>query len=177
MLSSGNLIPVGRFSRELTLSHADPPQGIGFQNLHRPKGPISFPRTVSFKNSSSFNPSEKHKGSGANQNRRQTDEDWSMKTILPWMVMLAVIALAGCDQKKSADPNMIETKLSDGRTLHYTREQLKEAEKFNYSRGNYEADLAAGLTHDAIIKRLKEFQSTRLVPGETPQETPTNSTP
>jgi hypothetical protein len=100
-----------------------------------------------------------------------------MKTIPPWMVMLAAIALAGCDKKKSADPNMIETKLSDGRTLHYTAEQLNEAEKFNYSRENYETDLAAGLTHDAIIKRLKEFQSTRLLPGETPQATATSPTP
>jgi hypothetical protein len=100
-----------------------------------------------------------------------------MKAILSWMLMLAAIALAACDQKKPADPNMIETKLSDGRTLHYTREQLKEAEKFNYSRENYESDLAAGLTHDAIVKRLKEFQSTRLLPGETPQETATSPTP
>jgi hypothetical protein len=84
---------------------------------------------------------------------------------------LGVALLAsGCNQQKPIvvtvnppatptptppDPNVIETKLADGRVLHYTRQQLAEAKTWGYSQATYESSIAGGVTHDALIESAK----------------------
>ena len=73
----------------------------------------------------------------------------------------AFLLLSGCNQQK-ADPNVIETKLADGRVLHYTRQQLAEANSWGITQAAYESELAVGHTHGAIIQDSMEYYRVRL---------------
>lgn len=80
----------------------------------------------------------------------------------------AALLVSSCNQQKPIvvtvnppatptppDPNVIETKLADGRVLHYTRQQLEEAETWGYTQAAYESALAFGYTHEALIEMSK----------------------
>lgn len=81
------------------------------------------------------------------------------------VIGVSLALLAGCGQQKPApvaqsapperDPNLIETKLADGRVLQYTRQQLEEAKSWGFSKDVYESNLAAGYTHGALIETTK----------------------
>ena len=50
------------------------------------------------------------------------------------VALLAAMLLSGCNQQKPANPNVIETKLADGRVLQYTKQELAEAQSWGYSK-------------------------------------------
>ena len=82
------------------------------------------------------------------------------------MVIGVSLALfAGCGQQKpvssaqpqrsARDPNLIETKLADGRVLQYTKQQLEEAKSWGFTKDVYESALAQGHTHGELIETTK----------------------
>ena len=78
------------------------------------------------------------------------------------IVVSVMVLLSGCGQQKPVppnaaerDPNLIETKLADGRVLQYTRQQLEEAKSWGFSKDVYESNLAAGYTHGALMEVTK----------------------
>jgi hypothetical protein len=76
---------------------------------------------------------------------------------------------AGCNQQKP-DPNIIETKLADGRVLHYTKQQLAEAQSWGLSKDDYDTNLSMGQTHGEIIKGRKEGYWNADHPGTPPPD-------
>jgi len=75
----------------------------------------------------------------------------------------------GCNQQKP-DPNIIETKLADGRVLHYTKQQLAEAQRWGLPKAGYDTELSTGMTHDAIIEEIKQEYWRRNHPGTPPPD-------
>jgi hypothetical protein len=81
------------------------------------------------------------------------------------VIGVSLVLLAGCGQQKPVpsaqsqaperDPNLIETKLADGRMLQYTKQQLDEANSWGCPKGMYESELAHGSTHAEIIDYRK----------------------
>jgi hypothetical protein len=82
--------------------------------------------------------------------------------------LVTAMLLIGCNQQKAANPNVIETKLADGRVLRYTKQELAEAQSWGYSRAYYETALSQGQTHGAIIEYAKKGYWNRVHPGTTP---------
>jgi len=90
-----------------------------------------------------------------------------MKLLIKRCVALgmSLALLAGCGQQKPVptaqsqtperDPNLIETRLSDGRVIQYTKQQLEEAKSWGFTKDVYESNLAAGYTHSALIETTK----------------------
>lgn len=75
----------------------------------------------------------------------------------------------GCNQQKP-DPNIIETKLADGRVLHYTKQQLAEAQSWGVSKADYDTNLSVGETHGSMIGRIKQEYWNRNHPGTPPPD-------
>jgi hypothetical protein len=69
--------------------------------------------------------------------------------------MALLLVMSGCNQEKPRDPNLIETKLADGRALEYTKQQLSEAQSWGYTKDAYDAALAQGHTHGELIEITK----------------------
>ena len=78
------------------------------------------------------------------------------RILLTGVVVAVLVVAGGCNQQKP-DPNIIETKLADGRVLHYTKQQLEEAQSWGISKAGYDTALSMGETHDAIIEDRKEL--------------------
>jgi hypothetical protein len=55
------------------------------------------------------------------------------------------------------DPNVIETKLADGRVLHYTKQQLDEVKSWGHTKDEYDSALAQGHTHGELIETMKHY--------------------
>jgi hypothetical protein len=84
------------------------------------------------------------------------------------LALVLAALISGCNQQKPPDPNLIETKLADGRVLQYTKQQLAEANSWGYSRSDYETALSQGQTHGAIIEYAKGEYWNRVHPGVSP---------
>lgn len=84
------------------------------------------------------------------------------------VALLAAMLLGGCNQQKPTNPNVIETKLADGRLLQYTKQELAEAQSWGYSKANYETALSQGQTHGSIIEYARKAYWNRVHPGTSP---------
>jgi hypothetical protein len=62
------------------------------------------------------------------------------------------LLVSGCNREKPLDPGVIETKLADGRVLHYTTQQLEEAKSWGYSKPAYDSALGSGHTHGELME-------------------------
>lgn len=81
------------------------------------------------------------------------------------VIGVSLALLAGCGQQKPVpsaqsqaperDPNLIETKLADGRVVQYTKQQLEEAKSWGFTKDVYESALAQGHTHGELIETTK----------------------
>jgi hypothetical protein len=70
--------------------------------------------------------------------------------------MAAALLVGGCNQKPP-DPNVIETKLADGRVLHYSKQELDEAKSWGMTKPVYDSELATGHTHGELIESAREY--------------------
>jgi hypothetical protein len=91
----------------------------------------------------------------------------SRRILVNGVAAALLMVAGGCSQQKP-DSNVIETKLADGRVLHYTKQQLAEAQSWGFPKADYDTALNMGETHGAIIERMKEEYWNRKHPGTTP---------
>ena len=89
------------------------------------------------------------------------------KRLMAVSISVALLA-SGCNREQPRDPNVIETKLADGRVLHYTRQELDEAQSWGYTKAKYESALSMGQTHGALIEYSKQLYWHKDHPGTPP---------
>src|SRR6266436_7910413 len=69
--------------------------------------------------------------------------------------MFVALMASGCNREQPRDPNVIETKLADGRVLHYTKQELDEAQSWGYTKPAYDSAVASGHTHGELIENCR----------------------
>ena len=67
------------------------------------------------------------------------------------------LLVSGCNREKPRDPGVIETKLADGRELHYTTQQLDEAKRRVYNKTDYDSALGSGHTWGVDGNRRRHY--------------------